>query len=173
MGENLPIAGKYVDDALKSLFTETIDQLIADLGRPVKLFFEPTASGCPNCVRGFDGSSQGIYNASNPFGAGKYNRAFPNGGVCPVCKGTNSILTENSVTYTANIGRAPKDIDYDALGENPTNIYKTKTQICAYNDILKCEKILIDGVICTRFRDPIKTGLQTLTYVVAWWKKED
>ena len=173
MAEQLPVAGKYVDDELKQLFTDTIDQLIADLGRPVTIYLEPTASGCPNCVRGFDGSSQGTYNVNNPYPAGKFNRQFPNGGVCAVCKGTNNILTTNSITYTAIIGRAPKDINYDAIGENPTNIYKTKTQMVAYHDVLKCNKILIDGIMCTRFREPVKTGLQTLAYVVAWWKKED
>jgi len=173
MAESLPPAGRYVDDSLKSLFKETIDQLIADLGRPVILYFEPTASGCPNCIRGFDGSSRGTYNTSNPFGVGRYNRNFPNGGVCPICKGTNSILSENSTTYTCNITRTPKDIDYDAVGENPTNVYKTKCQLVGYHDIQKCEKALIDGEMCVRLRDPMKTGLQTLAYVICWWKKID
>lgn len=171
MDEQLPAPGKYVDEGLKSLFSETIDQLISDLGRPVTLYLPPTASGCPNCVRGFDGSSQGVYNVSNPYPAGKFNKQFPTGGICPVCKGTNKILTARSVTYTANIGRSPKDIDYDKTGEVPQNIYKTKMKILAYQDITQCEKALIDGIICTRFRDPVKTGLQTLAYVICWWKK--
>jgi len=62
-------------------------------------------------------------------------------------------------------------IDYSELGIEPSNVYGTKMQICAYDDIKRCEKILIDGEYCVRLRDPIKTGLKDLSFVRCWWKK--
>lgn len=173
MAENLPSSKKWLTDGVASVFSDTVDQLIVDLGRPVVLYMEPSASGCPNCSIGFDGSSNGVYNASNPFGAGPYNRSFPTGGVCPVCKGSQKILTTVSVTYTANVNRAPKDFEAAAEGIDPQNVYKTKMQLCAWHDILRTKKALIDGLMCERIRDPIKTGMRTLGRVVCWWKKID
>lgn len=172
MAENLPDAGYYVDNNLKDLFVTNINQLIADLGRPVVLYMQPTASGCPNCGIGPRGTSNGIYNSSNPFTLGaEYNKPFATGGICPVCKGTHDILTEVTVTYTATIGRAPKDINYDEVGINPTNVYKTKMVLSAFEDLKRCKKALIDGEYCVRLRDPIQTGLKDLKYVRCWWKK--
>ncbi len=172
MGESLPSQGLYVDNALKSLFKSTIQQLISDLGRTVTLYFAPTASGCANCGIGPDGSSNGIYNASNPFALnGKYHKAFPNGSPCPVCKGSHKILTAKTATYTATISRAPRDLDYDVIGLNPSNVYATKMVLDAFDDLYRCEKILIDGEYCVRIRDPIKTGMKDLSFVRCWWKK--
>lgn len=172
MAENLPVAGYYVDANLKELFVSNINQLISDLGRTVTLYMTPSASGCSNCGIGPRATSDGIYNSSNPFVLnGPYNKPFARGGVCPVCKGTHKILTEVTVAYTATIGRAPKDIDYDALGINPTNVYKTKMVLSAFDDVRRCEKAMIDGELCVRLQDPIKTGLKDLAYVRCVWKK--
>ena len=174
MAESLPDAGKYVDDSLKSLFRETIDQLIADLGRTVKLYFEPAASGCPNCFAGIDGRSNGRYDNSNPYTVGhKWHRPFANGTICPVCRGTHKIKEENSANYTATIQRAPKELNYNALGAQPTNVYKTKMVIEAYNDLLRTKKALIDGVLCVRIYEPVKTGLKDLRYVRCYWQAVD
>ncbi len=173
MAENLPAAEYYVDSNLKSLFKQTISQLISDLGRTVTLYMAPSASGCSNCGIGPDGSSNGVYNSNNPFTLdGKYHKAFPNGSPCPVCKGTHKILTPQTVTYTATISRAPKDIDYEVLGLLPTNVYSTKMVLSAYEDVKRCERIMIDGELCVRLRDPIKTGLQDLAFIRCWWKKQ-
>ena len=173
MAENLPPAGRFVDQPLKDQFKETIDQVIADLGRPVRLFFQPSASGCPNCFAGPDGSSNGLYDSSNvnPVG-GRLNKPFPNGGICPVCKGSHEILTEQSVIYTATIGRASKDLDFSQEGVFPENVVTTKMQIVAFEDIKRSTKALIDGEIFTLLRDPVKTGLQDLFYVRAYWVKQ-
>jgi len=174
MGESLPIAGKYVTDALKAQFKDTIDQLISDMGRVITLYFEPTASGCSNCGIGPNGKSNGIYNSSNPFTLnGRYNRAFPTGGICPICRGTNKIFTASTQQYTALIGRSPKDIDYEAVGGIPENIYSTKMQVVAYEDLKRAKFAMIDGEKCVRIQDPVKTGLSDLRYTKCWWRKED
>ena len=172
MPESLPPAGKFVDDSLKTLFKETIDQVIADLGRTVTLYFSPSASGCPNCFAGPDGSSNGLYDGANPFPlGGAFNKPFPTGGRCPVCKTSHKILTEQSKDYTANIGRAPKDSDFTQEGTSPENVVTTKMQIVAFDDIKRSKKALIDGELYVLLRDPIKTGLQNLDYVRAFWRK--
>jgi hypothetical protein len=173
MAENLPINRRYLTSGLEAEFGTVVDQMIKDMGRSVVLYLPPTASGCPNCKPGFDGSSNGIYNASNPFSSTKYNKNFPAGGICPICKGTQNILTAVSVTYTANINHAPKDSDREAPGIDPANVFKTKMQLCAFHDILSCEKALIDGNICKRIRDPIKRGLGTTKWAMTWWEKID
>lgn len=174
MGENLPSTNKYVTDALKDLFVETIDQLIVDLGRTITLYFEPSASGCPNCGMGPDGKSNGVYNASNPFPLNEqYHRVFPDGSICPICRGSHKILTEQSQNYTALINRAPKDLDYEAIGAIPQNVYTTKCQVVAYDDIKRAKFAIIDGERCVRIRMPTKTGLKDLKYVKGWWKRED
>lgn len=173
MSENLPANKRYLTSGVENQFGTTVDQLIKDLGRSVVLYLPPTASGCPNCKPGFDGSSNGVYNSSNPFASVKYNKNFPAGGICPICKGTQKIITTNSVTYTANINHAPKDSDREAPGIEPENVFKTKMQLCAWSDILACEKALIDGNICVRIRDPIKRGLGTTKWVACWWRKVD
>ena len=124
--QNLPVAGKYVDDSLVTLYGTTIDQLIADMGRNITLYLPPTASGCPNCKIGFDGSSQGTTDGSNPFTGEPYNRPFPTGGLCPVCQGTHQILTTNTATYKVLIQREPKDLNWQQYGKDvdPRNVYR-------------------------------------------------
>lgn len=173
MGESLPAAGYYVDSTLKELFNDTLDQLISDLGRSVRLYFEPSASGCSNCGLGPDGGSNGIYNAANPYPVGQYKRAFPNGAVCPVCRGTHNIYTEQYATYTALINRKPKNLDYTKLNINPENVYSTKMVMAAFEDIKRTKKALIDGEWCVRLQDPVKTGLKDLKYCKCFWKKID
>jgi hypothetical protein len=174
MAESLPSPEKYVDSALKTLFRETIDQLIADLGRPVKLYFEPSTSGCPNCFAGPDGQSNGRYDNTNPYAMNSnLHRAFADGTICPICRGTHAIKSESSATYTATIQRSPKELNYDALGAHPTNVYRTKMVIEAYDDLLRVKKALIDGIWCVRIYEPVKTGLKDLRYVRCYWQTVD
>lgn len=174
--ENLPTPGLFVDDNLVNLYGTSIDQLISDLGNPITLYLPPVGSGCPNCLAGFDGSSKGIYDNTNPFPLnGQYHRPFPTNGLCPVCKGTHKIYTSNTVQYTALIKAAPKDLDYTAYGKGilPQNTYRTKTKLVAFDDIKIAEKALIDGEICTRLMDPVKKGLRDRRYAVCWWQRLD
>ena len=174
--ERLPTRGKFVDNGLVELFIETIDQLIADMGRSVTIYLPPSTSGCPNCKMGFDESSQGVYNSGNPFSLnGPYNKPFPQGGLCPVCKGSHEIKTAKTCTYTALIQRAPEDLQTDATGRkiDPQNVYLTKMKLVAFEDLRIAEQALIDGVLCVPIREPVKTGLRDLAYVRQWWMRQD
>lgn len=172
--QGLPTPGAFVDDNLVNLYGETIDQLISDFGRNVTLYLPPIASGCPNCSQGFDGTSQGLLNASNPFPVGSpFNKSFADGGICPVCLGTHVIETEVTLIYKVSIQRSPKDIDYTQWGENfdPANVVKTKSKLVTFEDFRVARKALIDGDLYEPIRFPIKTGLRDLRYIQMWWMK--
>lgn len=174
--EILPTPGLYVDNDLVTLFQDTIKQLMVDMGRQIKVFMPPIASGCPNCFAGFDDSSQGLYNASNPFVlGGAYNKPFPDGGICPVCKGTHEIKTEHSAIYTALISRNPKDLEFASYGRDFTadNCYLTKTVIESFEDIKIADRALIDGAMCVPIRTPLKTGLRDLAFCRMLWQRMD
>lgn len=172
--ENLPSKGLFVDNAILNIYQTNIDQLISDLGYPVKIFLEPTTSGCPNCFRAPNGKSNNRYDSSNPFTINaELHKPFPNGSRCPVCIGTHKIFTERSITYTASISRAPQDLDYTQLGQNiePQNVFRTKMLAVAFNDCLHAKKALINGEMCVPIRKPIRTGLQELRYCRMWWQR--
>jgi hypothetical protein len=174
--ESLPTPGLFVDADILSLYQENVDQVIADLGRQITIYLPPSTSGCPNCFAGFDGASNGEYDNtnSNPINGGLH-KPFPDGGVCPVCKGSHKIFTTRTAQYTATIGRDTKDIFFDQSGKQiePQNVYRTKTVLASFEDIKNSTKMRIDGETCIRIRDPIKTGLQELRYVNAWWQRID
>lgn len=174
--EGLPVPGKFVDDNLVNLYQESIDQLISDLGQTITFYLPPNASGCPNCGIGFDGSSDGKYDVTNPFVlGGAFHKPFPTGGICPVCKGTHTINTINSTQCKALVQSSPKDIDYTAYGKNivPQNVFKIKTLLTALESHRNAQKALIDGNMCVRIVDPIARGLRDRRYAQSWWSRID
>jgi len=174
--ENLPSPGLYITDAISDLYTDNIKQLIADAGRIVTLYLPPIGSGCPNCLQAFDDSSQGIYNSANPFTVGgPLHKPFATGMTCPVCKGTNEIKTTQSISYTALIARNFKDLQFSAIGKDfePNNVYRTKMDKVAIEDLKIADKAKIDGDICVRISDPVLRGLRDLAFVQCFWYKMD
>lgn len=173
--QNLPTPGRYVDNTLVDLYGTTIDQLVSDLGRNVTFYLPPIASGCPNCAMGFDGSSQGVLDDTNPFTGEPYNKPFPNMGICPVCRGTHKILTAQTVTYQCLIQRDAKELDYTQYGKDidPRNIYRLKCKVVTFEDIKIAEKAKIDGEMCVPIAEPVKTGLRDIRYVKSYWIKTD
>jgi hypothetical protein len=174
--QNLPTAGVYVDDTLVDLFQTTIRQLIADFGRDVKFFLPASTSGCPNCEQGFDGSSQGVSQSSNPYPAGSpFNVSFPTGGICPVCKGSHQIKIENSVTHKSLISRSPKDFEYTQYGKDfdPRNVIKLKNTIEVFEELRRSGKALIDGEMYTVIGEPVKTGLRDLAFMQSFWMRQN
>lgn len=171
--ESLPPKGLFVNAELQAEFEQSIDQLISDLGYTITLYFEPTASGCPNCSRGPDGASDGVYtDVANEFVVGgQFNIDFPDGTQCPVCKGSNEILTDSSQNYTALLKYDPKDIEFEPTGRDPTQVVRTKTQVVAMGDIKRAIKVKIEGEFYGLIREPVRTGLQSRSHVRAWWKK--
>jgi hypothetical protein len=167
----LPNPGLFIDDTLIELFRTSIDQIIADAGRNVKLILSPRITPCPNCGRSPRGDSNGVYDTSNPNPIGPLNRPFPAGGTCPVCLGSHQIKTENSATWKASIQKNPKDFDFEAEGALPENVVRTNMEIGALNDVKNCLRAVIDSETYTRLRAPITTGLRDLVYVKTFWVK--
>jgi hypothetical protein len=88
-----------IDAATRLLYQNSIDTLIAQLGRPSKFYLSGPSTQCPNCT--FDGSalkSCGIYNG---WGPRRFQRP-----PCPVCKGSGyDPAAEIVETYTVGIQR--------------------------------------------------------------------
>lgn len=170
MAEDLPVPGLFITPELRDLFNSRFKQLISDLRQPVTLYFDPMASGCPNCYSAADGSSNGKYTGvANPFGSGKFNVSFPIGTKCPVCKGSHKIYTENSITYNAAVTSNPRDREIQNWGATDKTIIRTKMVGSAYRDIKRAKKALIQGEFFVLFRRPVRTGLPPPQFVKAFW----
>ena len=174
MAENLPDQGGYFDATLQSLYESSIDQLIADLGYPVVLNLPATETECPNCGVGFDLKSDGIYNVSNihPTTDAR-NQYFPAGATCPVCRGSHTLLTEDSITYTALVKYTPNEWDMDATGINKTEVVRLKTRIEALGEVNRATTMKVEGSLYKLISDPVQTGLQTRTYLKSYWQRID
>ena len=172
MAENLPAKGGFFDSNLQGLYESSIDQLISDLGYPVKLFLEPSESECPNCGVGWDLKSDGVYDTSNPHTDAR-NQYFPNGATCPVCRGSHKLLAEDTVTYTALVKYTPKEWDTGATGIDKNEIVRIKTRIEAEAEINRSSQMQLEGSLYKLIMDPIKTGLQTRTYLKSFWQRID
>jgi len=174
MSESLPARGGFFDENLQQLYEDSIDQLIADLGYTVTLNLEPTETECPNCGVGWDLKSDGIYNTSNIHPTSDpRNQYFPAGATCPVCKGSHKLLAESTVQYTALVKNSPKEWDLDATGINRTSVVRLKTRIEALEDVKNSKSVLVEGSLYKMIQDPVKTGLQTRTYLVSYWQRMD
>ena len=172
MSESLPARGGFITDDDINAFNADIKQVMSDMGKPVRLFFEPIASGCPNCLALPNGMSNGQYDSSNPFQInGPLHKPFPNGSRCFVCQGSHKIyLQQDTETYTSLIKYFPEDTDIGPEGNSPDQTIRTKMVISARNDIKRSKKAIIDGKECVRIREEVPRGIQAREFVVAWWK---
>lgn len=172
----LPIAGRYLTDNLKILYSSSIQQLISDLGRVVSLTLSPSTSGCPNCDYLSVGErSVGRYNSDNPYVGKPYNIPFPDNYKCPVCRSTHEIKIRRSAEWRATIVKSPKNIKYENYGALPENVVMTKTVIESWNDIVECSRAHIDGLDYIKLSDPTKIGLgnndNDLKFINCLWKR--
>lgn len=175
MGESgLPSPGGVLDTATVNEFNNTLRQLMVDNNKSIRVFFEPTGSGCPNCFIDANGKSNGIYTGgSNSFPLGQFNKPFPVGTKCPVCKGSHQIFVgDSSETYTALLVHSPKDIDFTPVNEN-TNIVKTTTVLSSFNDMGRANYAIIEGERMVRLKRPIKRGFSPPQFVHTVWVSQD
>jgi len=172
----LPVPGRYLTATLKQQYQNAISQIIADMGREVTLHLPPTESGCPNCkFISMGGRSQNVYNASNPFPAGPYNRQFPNGVRCSVCNGEHVIKTVKTAIWRATVVKRPEDYEYTEGGPLPENVALTKFRTEAWDDVCNCVRATIDGLDYDRLSEPYKRGMgneaDDLKFVECFWKR--
>jgi hypothetical protein len=172
----LPVAGKYLTTTLKVQYQDAISQIISDMGREVTLHMPPQESGCPNCEYiSIAGRSRNVYNTSNPYPEGPYNRQFPEGVRCPVCKGQHVIKTIQTAVWHATIVQRPEEYEYTEGGPLPENVALTKFRIEAWNDVINCVRATIDGLDYDRLSEPYKRGMgnapEDLKFVECFWKR--
>jgi hypothetical protein len=172
MAENLPQRGGFFDENLQQLYEDSIDQLIADLGYTVTLYLPASEADCPNCGTGWDLKSNGVYNTSNPHSDSR-NQFFPAGGTCPVCKGEGKLFTEATVNYTALVKNNPKEWDTSETGVDKMQVVRLKTRVEALEDVKNAKHCKVEGALYKMIQDPVKTGLQTRTYLVSYWQRMD
>jgi hypothetical protein len=174
MAENLPAAGAFVDNNLVNLFTDTIEQLMADLGRAITLRLPALTLDCPNC--GWDHIHQRSNNIYTANASGTtLNKSFPPGQRCPVCRGAGKLQFKRDTTYTALIGKNPnaEEFDYTAYGLVPDIVVRTKTVGTSFSDMEIAQFAIIDGDEYERVTFPQKTGLRDLNFVKVYWKRRN
>jgi hypothetical protein len=172
----LPIAGKYLTNTLKQQYVDAISQIISDMGREVTIHLHPVESGCPNCdYLSVGGRSRNVYDASNPFALGPYNKPFPDNMTCPVCRGTHIIKFPKSYVWHATIVKRPEEYDYSAGTVSPENVVLTKMRIEAWDDVKNAIRVTIDGLDYVRLTDPYKRGMgnqdSDLKFVETYWQR--
>lgn len=175
--ENLPLAGQFVDDQIKATFKESMDGLVADLGRAVVLQLDSQWVDCSNC--GYDNHnrrSNRIYNTDNPNNSGgASHKPFIDGQTCPVCRGKGKLNTPQTKTFTALISKKPKDITLSNQTQihDLENLVSTFMQVAAYDWLTEARFILIDDQQYTKIQEPVKEGLGDLEYAKCIWRRSN
>jgi len=172
--QGLPQPGRFVTNALVTLYQDRITQLIADLGRNVIFTLPPHEVDCPNC--GWDyvqNRSNNIYTA-NVSGV-NFDKSFPTGTRCPVCQGRGKLEFSRTATHKCLIGFSPppEEFDYTAYGLTPTQVIRLKNRSTIVEDLEKATFATIDGYECERIVIPRKSGLRDIAFVTSYWKRRN
>jgi len=161
-----------IPDSVITTFQAGIDTLIRELGKTVKLIYDPTIIDCPNCEVDPIGNK-----AANRFRPGQ--QRFADGRRCPYCRGTGKTEEENSEEIIALIKFNPRD--YKKFGisiQDPSSLIRMKTFLTDVIKIQRATTAVIDlqtkGIIkttCRRLKDPIPTGLKESRYAITFWER--
>ena len=155
------------------IFEREIDGLITDLGRDIKLIYDPSVVVCINCQ--FDPIGNKSNNRFRPGGP----ISFPDGSRCPYCNGSGRTEEENSEIIKALVSWDAKDyIDFGISIQNPNAVVRTKTLLKLVPKIQRAKEAIVDYRIndilklkCRKLRDPIPTGLKNSRYAITWWQR--
>jgi len=102
-----------------------------------------------------------------------------NGALCYTCRGDGKIKTLRQTTYNCNRRAINEDLAKSLTGNQNTeggrirtNVFRVKTHISSYSDILKCVGATIDGQKVKLVQSPRKTGWDgELLYVISFWEE--
>ena len=102
-----------------------------------------------------------------------------NGAICRTCRGTGTIKTLRQTTYRCNRRAINEDLAKTLTGNQNTeggrirsNVFRVKTHISSYSDILKCVGATLDGQKIKLVQPPRKTGWNgELCYVISFWEE--
>jgi len=133
-----------IPDRLIDIYQDGIDAIINQLGKTVRLVMPQRELDCPNC--GYDGRgrrSNGRYNTNNPNPAGKLNKVFARGQVCPVCNGRGRI--KDAVASTISI-LATTRWDPNEFLESPNGRVRMPAGVCKLKTFASNAKNIEDAL---------------------------
>lgn len=168
---------QLINDQLKKLFNDSIDQIVSQPGLTTKCLLRYNSTNheiCNNCV--FDpitGSSSNVYNGTGPVSFADYQ-------ICPVCLGQGKVEhSQEETLYLAIL----YDSKYWIKTSAPVNIsdgtIQTISKISTMLQIKSASDMKIDSdlanygnYIYERTSDPEPAGLGSTDYIITMWKRK-
>ncbi len=165
-------ASIQIKPALITIYQDRIDALINQLGKNVRLIFDPVIDPCPNCL--YDTlrkRSTGIYRDGGP-------RPFKRGRQCPYCKGHGLLETSVEKCIKCLVKWSPKELaNYGIAVENRRGIVRLKTFLTSIGDIIGAKTAIIDYDQITtvklkvrKIKGPTPVGLREDRYCISFWE---
>ncbi len=89
---------------IRTVSKTLLDDMLNELGKTLRLVYEPVKSLCPNCrLSPITKRSSGVYESGGPI-------PFEGGQPCPVCEGEGWLVSEEKFDdIKASVARSPRD----------------------------------------------------------------
>lgn len=169
-----PAAAIQIPQVLIQVYQDNIDALIDQLGKNIKLEFDPIMTICPNCEYDpINRRSRGIYKTDGPvpFSRGK----------CPYCKGIGFLETPVTECIRGLVGWDQDDDETYAMGlREPTHMVRIKTYLHHVASLVKANSAVINPdtaktlpVRAKLIRKPVPLGLRESRYCLSFWEVVD
>lgn len=162
-----------ISDDFVALWRNAITEVIRGASVPCTLYFQSAPEICPNCVYSPSSmKSANIYKAGGPY-------PFPNGSLCPFCKGEGKITRE--VTRSIDLLVIYKPENWVHIGEGnvvraPGSV-QTLSSISTYATLSRAKDILfntdLEGLSKAKHeRDgiPSRIGLGEDAFILTIWR---
>lgn len=167
-----PTASIQISPKLIAIYQSRIDALINQLGKNVRLIFNPVLTPCPNCF--FDTlrkRSIGIYRPGGP-------RPFKRGRQCPFCKGRGLLETQVEKCIKCLLKWNPSDAEkYGISVAQKKGIIRMKTFLTSADDMMRAKTAIANYDIKDQIklnvkliRGPIPVGLREDRYSISFWE---
>ena len=154
-----------------NLYKKYTLQLVKDLGKSITIVLPETSSYCNNCrYDRITNSSNGRYVDGGPS-------PFANGSICPVCRGSGKISTQQEKIITAicrwvTPSSSDERFERKKFGLDEKGYFKIKASVEYYDDFKSAEYFIFDN---ERYRlvNVIKRGMKEPIVTVAYLEKEN
>jgi hypothetical protein len=127
-----------ISEATRQRFIKYQDAAINEAGRDCTLLYPSQTVDCPNCI--YDPTTQ---RSSNKFKTGG-PRPFPNGTICPVCRGTGKLTQQPTAVIKLELSWNPRQWIF--VPENivePNSWVQTKGFLTDIDKVLRSRKIVV------------------------------
>ncbi len=165
-------ASIQIKPSLIAIYQDRIDALINQLGKNIRLIFDPITDPCPNC----------LYDTQRKRSTGRYRnggpRPFKRGRKCPYCKGRGLLETSVEKCIKCLVKWSPKELKrYGISVENKKGIVRLKTYLTSIGDIIGAKTAIIDydqvdivKLRVRKIRGPTPVGLREDRYCISFWE---